>query len=219
MLEFFKKIFGEKKHDETKVSNWSYQRFCRFLGYTVYNDPNFNKKIEIIIDQVNTYKEENIETIAKKANCKVNECILKLKYLKNKRIIDNNYYINGITKEIIKCSNEDVALLEKYHDLIYLNHCQIIEMQDKLKKTYESITEEAIIRELRYLNGKNLLNGIKINDNNEIIYYTLEKKKKKEYYSTLHCPNCGALVDVPIKSSETCEYCGTIVKDTYVRGN
>ena len=219
MLEFLKNIFKEEKHDETKVSNWSYQRFCSFLGYTVYNDPDFNKKIEIIEEQVNTYKEENINTIAKKANCKINECILKLKYLKNKKIIDNYYYINGITKEIKKCSDDDIKLLNKYHDLIYLNHYQIEEMQYKLKKNNESITKDEIIKELRYLYDKSLLNGIKINDDNVIVYYTLEKKKKAEYCSTIQCPNCGALVDVPIKSSENCNYCGTIVKDTYIRGN
>ena len=198
------------------ISEWSYQRYCQFLGYDLLGDPNFDDKIDAIYEQVNTYNEEKIEKIAEKSGCTVSECILKLKYLKNKRWIDSSYYINVATKEIKKCTEQDLNLLNKYYEMVYLKEYQVKEMLIDLKKEDETITDTDIFSELKYLCNNSLLNGIILDeDNKEIVYYTKEKRKKASFLVTLKCPNCGALVDVPKFNSGKCGYCNTIVEDTY----
>ena len=198
------------------ISEWSYQRYCNFLGYRLLGDKNFDKKISTILDQINNYKEESIEKIAEKSEISVNECILKLKYLKNKRWIDSSYYINASTKELKKCSDDELKLLNKYYEMVYLKQYQLKEMLKDLQKEDSSVTENTIINELKYLIDNSFLNGIKIDEkDNEILYYTIEKRKKAKFQVTLKCPNCGALVDVPKFNNEKCDYCGTLVEDTY----
>ena len=220
MFDFIKNIFTKRKEikEDVKgnISEWSYQRFCQFYGNDLLKDPLFEKKISIILDQVNNYKEEDIDKICEKSGCSLNECVLKLKYLKNKRWIDSHYYINSSTRKIKKCSDSELLLINKYYDMVYLKHFQINEMLEELQKSDPSITREIILKELKDLSDNSLLNGIKIDENdNEILYYSLEKKKKASFYVTLNCPNCGALVDIPKNNSEKCGYCQTLVEDTY----
>lgn len=221
MLSFIKKLFAKRSEYKEEIirgsiSEWSYQRFCQFYGFVILRDPDFDKKINIILDQVNNYKVEDIDKICEKSGCNFNECILKLRYLKNKRWIDSNYYINSSTRTIKMCSDSELELINKYYDMIYLKHFQINEMLKELQKTNQNITYEDILKELKELSDNSLLNGIKIDENdNEVLYYSLEKKKKASFCVTLNCPNCGALVDIPKNNSEKCDYCGTLVEDTY----
>ena len=216
MFNIINRLAGNKSTSPGKISEWSYQRYCRFLGYDLLGDPDFDDKIQAVYEQVNTYHEEKIETIAQKTGCVVDECILKLKYLKNKRWIDTHYYINSTTKEIKKCTDKDLELLNKYYEMIYLKQYQVKEILKDLKKEDESVTENDIVSELSYLINNSLLNGIKIDENDhEILYYSIEKRKKSAFQVTLKCPNCGALVDVPKFNSEKCGYCGTFVEDNY----
>ena len=216
MFDFLKRSNSNKAIAPGKISEWSYQRYCRFLGYDLLGDPNFDDKIHAVYEQVHTNQEEKIETIAAKSGCTVSECILKLKYLKNKRWIDTHYYINVTTKEIKKCSDKDLELLNKYYEMIYLKQYQVKEILKDLKKENENVSENDIVKELQYLCDNSLLNGIKIDENDhEILYYSIEKRKKASFLVTLKCPNCGALVDVPKFNSEKCGYCGTFVEDNY----
>lgn len=219
-MGLFGKLFETDGNEQSKrkinISEWSYQRYCQFLGYDLLGDPNFEKKMTSILDQINQYKEESIEKIAEKSGTSVNECILKIKYLKNKRYIDSSYYVNSSTKELKKCNDNELELLNKYYEMVYLKQYQVKEMLKDLKKVDNDITESTIIKELKYLIDNSLLNGIKIDENdNEILYYTIEKKRKASFLVTLKCPNCGALVDVPKNYQEKCKYCETIVNDTY----
>lgn len=224
MLGFLKEIIENKKdRKETKLGNismWSYQRFCRFYGYTVFIEPDFEKKMEKLCELVTVYKETNIKEISKKMNIPIKECMYKLNYLKNKKWISNDYYINGQTYEIKKCSTAELNLLNKYYDMVYLKHYSIYEMAKELKKSDNSLdinnTKEIIYKELQYMSSISLLNGIKFDEEkHEILYYTLEKRKLSEKFVTLNCPHCGALVDIPKFDSARCEYCSTIVEDTY----
>ena len=215
MVKIFQKIYNKYKEKKEKkqgiLSNWSYQRFCRFYGINVYPDPEFDIKINRIINLVNNKNYENIKTIAKESNCNYNECILKLKYLKNKRVIDSNYFINSVTDEIKKCSESDLKLINKYYEMVYQKHYKLYEMKKALGES-----EEDIYNELKYLSDISLLNGINFDSNtHEILYYSLEKKKLAEKFVTLNCPSCGALVDIPKFSQARCSYCNTIVEDTY----
>ena len=206
----------DAKYKSGNISEWSYQRFCRFYGDTVFLDDLFNNKMNIIKDAIIEDNVESIEELAKLAACPKSEVVLKVKYLKNKRIL-GNYYIDKEHGLIKKCSEEDSKLLDKYSDMIYLKHYQISEMaaqeQNYNNKPFQ-IIEEDIYKDIKYLYDKSLINGIKIDEaNKKIVYYTVEKKKLAEKYATLNCPNCGALVDVPRGETARCEYCSTIVED------
>ena len=224
MFDGFKKIFDnrrEKKENKLgDISMWSYQRYCRFYGYTVFIEPDFERKMEKLCDLVTVYKETDVKEIAKKMDFTIKECMYKLNYLKNKKWISNDYYINGQTYEIKKCSVAEINLLNKYYEMVYLKHYSIYEMAKELKSKDNSLdinrTKEIIYKELQYLSSISLLNGIKFDEEkHEVLYYTLEKRKLSEKFVTLNCPHCGALVDIPKFESARCEYCSTIVEDTY----
>ena len=167
---------------------------------------------QLVLDE----EKESIEEIARLSNCKYSECVLKLKYLMNKRVLDG-YYIDKINKTIKTCSVEDSNLVKKYSDFIYQKNLQIDEMAKEIPNYNNKplqILEEDIYRDIKYMYDKSLINGIKIDETNKkIIYYTVEKKKTAQWCVTLNCPNCGALVNVPKKNSEKCSYCNTVVND------
>lgn len=213
---------AEHEHDDyynSQIGNqWSYQRFSRFYDDSVLNDDLFGRKMSRVKEAILVKKMEDIKEIAEYAEVTVKECILKIKYLKNKRLI-GNYYIDR-EKNIVKmCSEEDAKLIDKYSDEIYCKHSQIDEMAMVLKNMFPDIDynklKEKVYDDIKYLYNKELINGIKLDEENkEIIYYSVEKKRLAKWYATLNCPKCGALVDVPRGSSGRCSYCGSIVDDT-----
>lgn len=198
------------------ISEFSFQKFGKFYGQIILPDENFNKKINKIYELITVNKKTDLEEIAKLSNCEYNECVLKIKYMKNKRIL-GDYYIDTISREIKKCSPEDKKLIKKYSPYIYGNHYQIDEIARKLPNSRVdnlSEIEDQVLKELDYLDKKNLINGINIDRvDKKIIYYTIEKHKKEMDYISLNCKNCGALNDVPKKGKARCEYCETIVED------
>ena len=226
MIDFFKKKIYKNdyinENEQGIISMWSYQRYCRFYDYIVFIEPDFEIKMKKLCELVTVYKETDIRIIANKMGFSIKECIYKLNYLKNKKWISNDYYINGQTYEIKKCSNEEINLLNKYYDMVYLKHYTIYEMARDLKKKDNSLdieeTKKIVYKELKYMSSISLLNGIKFDEEkHEILYYTLEKRIKSEKFVTLNCPHCGALVDIPKFDFARCEYCSTIVEDTYSR--
>ena len=213
LLDYFITNLKYKKQLE-KINQDSYQRYAKFFGNIVPSDGDFNAKVNKILDSIK-FGETDIKTIAEKSNCTYPECILKIKYLKNKRLIDN-YYVDSANLIIYPCTKEDEKLVNKYKLSIYQKHLSINEMADSLYQLnpYNFTKEEykdKIFNDLKYLDSKNLLSGIVLNDVDKTIkYYSVEKKKGSNLV-TVHCPNCGALNDVDVNSKTRCSYCNTII--------
>ena len=112
-----KKIIDKK---ERKISLLSYKRFCQFYNYVVYSDDNFEDKMNKTLEQVTINKETSIQEIAKNVGIDEKECIFRLRYLKNKRWVDENYYINSVTNTMKECNENDLKLVNKYYDMVYL---------------------------------------------------------------------------------------------------
>lgn len=197
------------------VTEESYQNYAKFYDAIIPKDGEFINKIETVYNLINS-KEYNIKKISDKSNCTLEETLLMIGYLKNKRLL-GNLYIDTTSYELLPCSNEDERLLDKYDDYIYESHLQINEIANQIpNKGYKDVEElrDEVFNELVYLDKKGLLNGIKINTvDKKLVYYTIEKKKKHDY-ETVHCPNCGALNDVDSDSKVRCGYCNGIIKGT-----
>lgn len=188
---------------------------CKVLWKGSFTRSGLWKKLSIITDYIVNKKEKDIEKIAKVAGCYYDDCLLKIDYLKNKRIIGNLYIDtkNGIIND---WSEEDEELLKKYQGFIYGTHRQIKEIATKMPgaeiKNLDAVEEKAF-QDLCYLDDKHLLNGINIHRvNRKIIYYTIEKHKKEKNYITMNYPNCGAIKDVDHHGKTRCDYYKTIIE-------
>ena len=127
MLERIKKI-------NDSVNEWSYKRFARFYDVVEFNDKEFEEKLSKIEWLINMENCTDINFIAQDTNCTYEECIIKIRYLKNKRII-GDYYIDTVEGKIYKCSSEDTELLCKYKPYIYNFHYQIDDIVLKMPNT------------------------------------------------------------------------------------
>jgi len=198
------------------INEWSYQRFARFYGEIKPSDDKFNDKIKKIYDLIINDEEDDLDVIAEKSGCSFTECVMKIRYLKNKRKIED-YYIDLVTKTIRKCSKEDEELLKKYIPFIYNQHLQINQMIARMPGASVDnleLMKHQVLKELLYLDKKGLLNGISINEvDNKIVYYTIEKHKNEKDILTINCKNCGAINDVPRHSKVRCAYCKSIIED------
>jgi ssDNA-binding Zn-finger/Zn-ribbon topoisomerase 1 len=217
-LIFIKKKKGNPVAKKNRnISGWSYQRFARFYGYDVLPDQELASKLEKIKKHILNDKLESIEEIAQKSGCTFDECILKIRYLKNKRVI-GDYSVDRVSGRIKPCSPEELKLTEKYGDLVYSKRYQIPDMAKEVPNYHNmphAILREDIFKDIKYMNDRMLLNGIKLNESErKIVYYTLEKHEKAELYDTLNCPSCGALVDVLRDGTVSCPKCGAVVKGT-----
>lgn len=201
------------------VNQESYQRYAKFFDNIVPQDAKFDAKMNKIYNLIEVDKKTDIKEIAEKSSCTYEECILKIKYLKNKRQL-GTYHIDHKRGKILPCTQEEYQLIEKYKPYIYYNHLSIDEIANRMPGvTRENLeeTKEKIYREIYDLYDSNLLNGIKINEvDKEIIYYTIEKRKKEKDFITIRCENCGALNDVNRGSKVRCQYCDTIIEDKVV---
>lgn len=220
MFGFFKKKKEKKEKNENnkgKISEWSYQRFCGFYGDRILPDPLFNDKIASIINCVKNKHYESIDEIAKESSCTFEECVMKIKYLKNKRVLEN-YYIDHFNRALKPCTEEDTKLLEKYYVMLYYDHFSIDEMASRVPNYHNkpmSIVREDVYKDIKYLYDKCVINGIKLDESSQnIIYYTIEKHAKAQGYVTLNCSKCGALVDISRGGNGRCDYCGSIEVDS-----
>ncbi len=207
-LEKIIDILDNDYEENFTYNQWSYQRFANFYHQYEQSDEEFNHKIEKIKNLILDLGITDLHDIAEQSGCAYDECILKISYLKNKRII-GDYYIDSAAGIVALCSEEDQKLLKKYQKSIYRFHRSIEEMAEAL-----SMTPEQVFSELEYLDNKKLLNGIILDKvDKRIIYYTVEKHLKEKYLVTVSCENCGALNDVKVGSKVRCEYCDTIIQD------
>ena len=197
-------IIRVSKHnlDFTHLGEESYQKFAKFFGLCVPKDEDYEKKMNIIYDQVFYKKNESISDIAKKASCPISDCIMKINYLKNKKIL-GDYSIEQ--NRIYLCDAKDEMMLNKYKPYIYQSHLQVDEIVSILGESADKIFDE-----LQYLDHKKLLNGL-ILQNHKIIYYSIEKKKLHGNIVIVHCPKCGAFNDVDIHGKTKCGYCDEVL--------
>ena len=213
-----KKNIFKKRYSTKHINEISFQKYAKFYGYTIPKGEKFNKKVDKVLLLVNKQKEKSITKIAEAIKCDEEYTITLLRYLKNKRLIDDKI-IDIKTKEIYNCTKEDSNLLEKYSPFIYNSHLQINEMIPLLinkEKIDEVELKNEIITELTYLDKKMLLNGIRYNRTEEkIIYYSVEKKKiEKVGIEIVVCPNCGSLTYKKLEDdSINCDYCHCKVED------
>ena len=217
-----KKSLKNKYNKVTKngtVNQDSYQKYAKFYETVVPQDQHFNDKMNKIYEQIEINKKKDIKKIAASAGCTYEECILKIRYLKNKRQI-NEYHIDHINGKLIPCTEAENKLLKKYKPYIYNNHLTIAEIATRLPEATTknlSALKEQVYSEIKDLYESNLLNGIKINEvDKELVYYTIEKRKKEKDYISISCDNCGALNDVNRGSKVRCAYCNTIIEDKTV---
>jgi len=210
VLSVIKTISDKRKC--SRVNEWSYRRYADFYGQMELADPHFVDKITIIKRLIDG-GEDSIDFIAEEAGCTIEETIMKINYLKNKRVL-NNCYINRDSNILCRCSKDDMILVDKYKSYIYGGHLPLNEIiatvpcntNDYKKK------KEQVIRELKYLIDNNILNGVIFNEvDNKLIYYTVEKHSKESNFVTLACPKCGALNDVNYNSKKRCKYCENII--------
>jgi hypothetical protein len=199
-----------------KINEWSYQRFDRFFGIVKPSDIEFDNKMKKIYDLIINEKVEDLDFITKDSGCSFDECVLKIRYLKNKRLI-GDYYIDIPNKIIKECSSEDEILLQKYVPYIYNKHLQINEIALRLPNTSINnldVMQERVYKDIKYLNDKGLLNGISFDEvDKKIVYYTIEKHKNEADTITINCPNCGAINDVNRHGKVRCAYCKSIIED------
>ena len=214
IIALFVKILSSiKKDDENEFNENSFQRFAKFYGETIPSDAEFNNKLNKICSLIKG-GETDIKKIAELSSCTEAECIFKIKYLKNKRMIED-YNIDTFKMRLYTLNAEDERLLKKYNTFLYGTHPQIEVIAHILAKQENKTVDEEkeiIFKELKYLDDRNLLNGIKINDvDKKLIYYTVEKRKTSNLL-TVHCPNCGALNDIDEGNKTRCAYCNTIIE-------
>ena len=214
MIGCFIVLALRKDNKKGNINEWSYKRYADFYGQMELADPNFNEKITKILKMIKDDNEEDIEFIAKESGCTVPECSLKIDYLKNKRLLDN-IYIDRDYNRIIRCSEEDLRLIEKYKPFVYSSHRTIDEIVTLAPATTNDINEnrETVRKELKYLINKRIINGVIYNEvDDKLIYYTVEKHKHDYDYATIECDKCGALNEVNYDSKTRCKYCGNIIR-------
>lgn len=201
-------------YDPEDLNQDSFQKYAKFYGNIVPTDDSYDVKLNTIYDLITKEQIFDIREIANKSNCTELECILKIKYLKNKRML-GDYFIDTTNHLLVPCSQSDQLLLDRYKPYIYHSHLQVDEIAAQISNPNQlSIIDlrNQVFHELNYLDNKSLLNGVLIDDvDRTITYYTIEKKKEVKGLVTSHCPNCGALNDVQIGGKARCTYCGTII--------
>ena len=218
-IEIYLRIANKHKHDEVfkgQLSQSSFQKYAKFYDETLPKDVDFHNKMNKIYNMIEIDKKTDIKKIAEKAGCSYEECILKIRYLKNKGKI-GNCYIDHKNGEIRKCTEEELKLINKYKPYIYFNHLSLEEIVLRLpgttNKNREEI-EEKVYEEIKQLYEKDLLINMKINDvDKKLIYFTDEKSEKEKDFISISCENCGAINDVNRGNKTRCEYCGTIIED------
>lgn len=205
-----------KQIKNKNISEDSYKRYAKFYGNTVPTDKEFIDKLKMIYHLITAKHMTNIKEIAKLANCSYNDCIIKIRYLKNKRQLSDKYYVDEVNGIINVCSAADQKLLNKYKKYIYYNHLQVPDIATRLPGATRENREALINKiwnELIYLDDKDLINGIVLNKvDKKIVYYAIEKHKTYADKVTVSCPNCGALNEVERGNKIQCEYCGTILE-------
>jgi len=170
---------NKKNLDMTNIQEINYQKYAQFFGHNVSTDENYENKMNIIYDLITNYKEKNIKKIAKKSKCSIDECILKIKYLKTNDLIDN-YVIDYLNHKLVETTLEEKTLVLKYSEYLYKKNLQIPEMAQVMPRTQgEDIQQmqRKIYNDLINLYDKSLLDNLTINKETGYINYCQVDKK------------------------------------------
>lgn len=168
---------NNKKLDLNGIPEQAFKNYAQFWGYNIDNDINYQKKMEVIYHLIINKNQQNIKKIATKSKCSYDECIIKIKYLKHKKLI-NNYCIDNSTAKLIDSSFEDKKILEKYNKYLEQKNLQINQLAAVVPNSFATNTQEAteqVFNDLVYLEQKNLLDDIRIDKLNRYIYYYSEE--------------------------------------------
>lgn len=215
VIDYFSKNSIKSLNKNKRITDISYQKYAKFYGEEAHIDDEFKYKLEKIYNMITKDNCEDLLKIAKESNCTYDECIIKIKYLKNKKYLED-YYIDNLSKTIKKCESKDRELLSKYNKFIFKKHSQIDDIVTQMPNARidnKDIVREEVIRDLKYLIDKSLITGVSINEiDNKLVYYSVEKHKKDSKVVYMDCPHCGSLNEVPIGSKKRCEYCETILE-------
>lgn len=207
LIFLFNKRNSQKKY---------YENYSEFLNGMKTKDSHYHKKMNTIINLINKNKMTDLHEIARLSGCDYYEVIIKIKFLKRQKLIEN-YYIDKENGILNHCSIEDKKLIEKYDQFIYGKHLQLEYIAKSLPgTTFENLekVKKQILEELSYLDKKDLLNGINIDLVDEkIIYYDVEQLKKNKDYVSVDCESCGAPNEVPRRGKSRCEYCERILEE------
>lgn len=217
-----------KKNNREDETNWDLIEPTNFFSYSNFygekleekESPEiFKKKIDKIYDLVVKQKCDDIKFIAKASGCSYHECVFKIDYLKHKKMISDEYFLDLITGFIKKCSTEDKALLDKYRPFLKYQKLQIPEITVRLPHvTSETLNEEMekVKKDVKYLIEKDLIQGVIYNEvDDNLIYY--DANKTKNNLITKKCPNCGAKVELNTGGKARCEYCDSIITSSEPR--
>lgn len=208
-------LFLIKKMQQKKIDPKDFESYLEFLG-SKSNDPHYIKKMKLIINLINKKGITDIKEIARLSKCGFDECIIKIKFLKKQKVIEN-YYIDRANGVLNPCSEQDKKLIEKYDQFIYSKKLQPSEIARLLPSTRIDKFEDAkkqVLEELSYLDEKDLLNGINIDlVDKKIVYYDNGKLKNHKSYVSITCKSCGAINNVPINGKSKCEYCDRILEE------
>ena len=120
MIFIFKATSHKKEKsniDTNHVNQNSFQRYAKFYGEIYPNEENFDYQLNKIYTLIESQKMTDIQKIAELSACTIPECVLKIRYLKNKRLL-GDYFIDTVQLKLLSCSPEDQALLEKYKPFI-----------------------------------------------------------------------------------------------------
>ena len=195
-----------------RLNEWSYQRYAQFFNKDEKKDDEFEKKIKEIKRLIVDDHETDLAAIANMTNCTYEEAILKIGYLKNKRVI-GDYFVDSAAGIVSMAEEGDINLIKKYSMYIYGIHADLNDIALRTNQSPEKVWED-----LKYLDNKKLINGVILNEvDHRIVYYHVEKHRKERDYITLTCPNCGSLVDIKRGSKGRCEYCDSIIEDSVMQ--
>ena len=218
----FSVFLDEEKNNRENENHWDSVESTSFLSYSKFYGEDiikketpevFKKKIEKIYDLVVKQKCDDIKFIAKAAECSYHECIFKIDYLKHKKMISSDYFVDHICGYIKKCSIEDRKLLDKYRPFLQYQKIQIPEIVVRLPHVRsETVNDEIkkVKKDIKYLIEKDLIQGVIYNEvDDNLIYY--DANTTKNNLITKKCPNCGAKVELNPGGKARCEYCRSII--------
>ena len=132
VFSFFRKDpYSSHKIDTEHVNENSFQKYAKFYGEKYPSEENFDQKLNTIYSLIVDHGCRDIRQISDSTSCQLPECVLKIKYLKNKRLI-GDLYIDTVNMKLLPCSEEDQVLLEKYKPFIYGSHVQVMDMASVL---------------------------------------------------------------------------------------
>jgi len=209
-------LFGVGIKLSEKNRKVHFDSYLDFLESIKNKEPEYYKKMTTIINLINEKKVRDLKEIVKLSGCDYYEAVIKIKVLKKQKAIEN-YYIDKENGILNPCNELEKKLIEKYDQFIYGRQLQPEEIAKALPTTtldtLDSVIDQ-VLKELVYLDEKDLLNGINIDlVDKKIIYYNIENGTKGKDYISIICSSCGAPNDVPRRGKAKCEYCDRILED------